>query len=127
MYSFVRQGRVQWAAYLPNPSGRAENIVDDPRPRHYRHKECCKRFTATTNTCMHATKRQGDGEAKEMAPALRPASLVENFKGGGLRPLSPRVLAKSAIENTPVRGDHLVERFLGVGNQFRALGMSVRR
>ena len=37
--------------------GGIENIVRDPRPRHYRHKDCRKRFTATTKTCMHATKR----------------------------------------------------------------------
>ena len=34
-----------------------DRIVDDPRPRHYRCKDCRKRFTATTGTCMHATKK----------------------------------------------------------------------
>ena len=37
--------------------GGMDRIVDDPRPRHYRCKDCRKRFTATTGTCMHSTKK----------------------------------------------------------------------
>lgn len=37
--------------------GGADNIVKDLRPRHYRHRDCRRRFTATTGTCMHATKK----------------------------------------------------------------------
>ena len=36
--------------------GGMDRVVDDPRPRHYRCKDCRKRFTATTGTCMHSTK-----------------------------------------------------------------------
>ena len=57
-YAWLEAARWHGTPVCPH-CGSVENIVDDPRPRHYRHKDknCRKRFTATTGTCMHATKR----------------------------------------------------------------------
>lgn len=50
--------RVRWHGEPVCPHcGGVDNIVPDKRKRHYRHKDCRKRFTVTTHTCMHATKR----------------------------------------------------------------------
>ncbi len=55
-YAWLEDARWHGTPVCPHCGG-IENIVDDPRPRHYRHKDCRKRFTATTGTCMHSTKR----------------------------------------------------------------------
>ncbi len=57
-YRWLEEARWHGKPVCPHCGG-VENIVSDPRPRHYRHKDkdCRKRFTATTGTCMHATKR----------------------------------------------------------------------
>ena len=55
-YAWLENVRWNGTPVCPHCGG-IENIVRDPRPRHYRHKDCRKRFTVTTGTCMHATKR----------------------------------------------------------------------
>ena len=57
-YAWLEEARWQDTPICPHCGG-IENIVPDKRERHYRHKDkdCRKRFTVTTGTCMHATKR----------------------------------------------------------------------
>ena len=55
-YAWLEAACWQGTPICPHCGG-IENIVADKRERHYRHKDCRKRFTATTGTCMHATKR----------------------------------------------------------------------
>jgi len=55
-YRWLENSRWGGRPVCPHCGG-MDNIVRDPRPRHYRHKDCRKRFTATTGTCMHGTKR----------------------------------------------------------------------
>ena len=55
-YDWLEAARWNGTPVCPHCGG-MDNIVRDPRPRHYRHKDCRKRFTVTTGTCMHATKR----------------------------------------------------------------------
>ena len=55
-YAWLEEARWQDTPVCPHCGG-IENIVPDKRERHYRHKNCRKRFTVTTGTCMHATKR----------------------------------------------------------------------
>lgn len=55
-YQWLEAARWNGKPVCPHCGG-MDNIVRDPRPRHYRHKDCRKRFTVTTGTCMHSTKR----------------------------------------------------------------------
>ena len=55
-YAWLEGVRWQGEPVCPHCGG-LDSIVKDPRPRHYRCKPCRKRFTATTGTCMHSTKK----------------------------------------------------------------------
>ena len=55
-YAWLEDARWHGSPVCPHCGG-FERIVPDKRERHYRCKDCRKRFTATTGTCMHATKR----------------------------------------------------------------------
>lgn len=55
-YTWLEDVRWQGQPVCPHCGG-IDRVVDDPRPRHYRCKDCRKRFTATTGTCLHATKK----------------------------------------------------------------------
>lgn len=55
---WLEDARWQGTPVCPHCGG-TERIVPDKREGHYRHadKQCRKRFTVTTATCMHSTKR----------------------------------------------------------------------
>lgn len=55
-YAWLEGVRWQGEPVCPHCGG-MDKVVADPRPRHYRCKDCRKRFTATTGTCMHSTKK----------------------------------------------------------------------
>lgn len=55
-YAWLEAARWRGKPVCPHCGG-MDNIVKDPRPRHYRHKDCRKRFTATTGTILHSTKK----------------------------------------------------------------------
>lgn len=55
-YAWLEGVRWQGRPICPHCGG-MDRIVADPRIRHYRCKDCRKRFTATTGTCMHSTKK----------------------------------------------------------------------
>ena len=55
-YAWLERVRWQGSPICPHCGG-VDRIVADKRERHYRCKDCRKRFTVTTKTCMHATKR----------------------------------------------------------------------
>ena len=57
---YKRLERVRWNGEPICPHcGGADNISAPPpsKPHHYWHKDCRKHFTATTGTCLHATKK----------------------------------------------------------------------
>ena len=55
-YAWLESVRWQGQPVCPHCGG-MDRVVADPRPRHHRCKDCRKRFTATTGTCMHSTKK----------------------------------------------------------------------
>ena len=56
-YAWLEEARWEGTPICPHCGG-IENISQPPsKPNTYWHKDCRKRFTVTTGTCMHATKR----------------------------------------------------------------------
>ena len=57
-YAWLEKVRWNGEPVCPHCGG-MDNIAKPPpsKPRHYWHKDCRKFFTATTGTCLHATKK----------------------------------------------------------------------
>lgn len=55
-YEWLEAARWNGEPVCPHCGG-MDNITRDSKSRRYWHKDCRKRFTVTTKTCMHSTKR----------------------------------------------------------------------
>ena len=56
-YRWIEEARWGDTPVCPHCGGMDNTRLEKNRPHYYWHKDCRKRFSVTTGTCMHATKR----------------------------------------------------------------------